>query len=136
MPEEQRNVTVEGWILAVGKEKDNDFHLIVSTDPADGARPNPNRDDLLNVEISALPPLGSASRDVLVEVRKRFRDHFVPTVPDAVAGYTPLEPVHVRITGSLFFDVDHPADLVGPGPPKPSTAWEIHPVADLAVLNR
>jgi hypothetical protein len=37
----------------------------------------------------------------------------------------------VKVTGSLFFDVDHKAGSVGPTGMRPKTAWEIHPVSDI-----
>jgi hypothetical protein len=36
------------------------------------------------------------------------------------------------VTGSLFFDMDHLAGVVGTGEFKPQTAWEIHPVTSIA----
>jgi hypothetical protein len=36
------------------------------------------------------------------------------------------------VTGSLFFDVDHPAGAVGPQGHRPQTAWEIHPISSIA----
>lgn len=132
--EENRNVVVEGWVLASRKEDDNDFHLILSAVPDPGDPPDVAR--IMNVEISGLPPDDVPGRDQLVHARQAFKDHFVPTVPDKVtSSYTSLEPVHVRIMGSLFFDVDHPAGNVGPGKLKPKTAWEIHPILDLQILE-
>src|SRR5262249_44789791 len=50
VPEERRNVTLTGWLYAVKKEaNDNDYHLIVGTDP-NGV---PIR--YMNMEISGLP---------------------------------------------------------------------------------
>src|SRR5437879_2768710 len=69
-------------------------------------------------------------------VRETFKHFLMPTVPDnEAASYTMLDPVHVRITGSIFFDVDHAAGVVGPGNFKPKTAWEIHPITKLEFLN-
>jgi hypothetical protein len=34
VPEENRHVTISGWLYAAKKEADNDFHLIVGTNPA------------------------------------------------------------------------------------------------------
>jgi hypothetical protein len=44
-------------------------------------------------------------------------------------------PVHVRITGSLFWDGEHANQHVGPEGLQPDTAWEIHPIKDLTVLS-
>jgi len=134
--EERKNVTVEGWIVAVGKEADNDFHLIMASDPGVAIEHNPDCDKLINIEISALPPDGTRERDILVKQRNKFKGYFIPPVPDSVQkDYTMLDPVHVRVSGSLFFDVDHVAGAVGPGPLKPSTSWEIHPVTRIEPLD-
>ena len=133
-PEESHKITIEGWVILATKETDNDFHMIVSTvpdpgDPADGWL-------LMDAEVSGLPPDGTAGRAQLVSARKQFRDYFVPTVPDATGrGYVALTPVHVRLTGSMFFDMDHKPGVVGPKNFKPATSWEIHPVTDLEVLD-
>jgi len=44
-------------------------------------------------------------------------------------------PVHVRITGSLFWDGEHAKQHVGPEGLQPDTAWEIHPIKDLTVFS-
>jgi len=134
--EEEDNVTVEGWIVATKKESDNDFHVILAAEADLADQPNPDRWKLMNVEVTGLPPTGAPRRADLASVRNEFKNFFVPTVPDSeTSSYTMLQPVHVRITGSLFFDVDHPAGAVGPGPLKPKTAWEIHPITSLEFLS-
>ena len=40
-------------------------------------------------------------------------------------------PLAVAVTGSLFFDMDHVAGVVGTGDFKPDTSWEIHPVTSI-----
>lgn len=136
VPEEREAVVVEGWVLAAKKESDNDFHVILAADPSLADATNPDRWQLMNIEISGLPDAGAPGHKPLTEVRAAFREVFVPVVPDHVGGgYTALEPVHVRVTGSLFFDIDHLPGSVGPGKLKPATAWEIHPVTKLEILE-
>jgi hypothetical protein len=128
--EEDRNVTVPVWLYAIKKEaNDNDYHLITGSDPAVG----PVR--YMNMEITGLP-LGGPNRAKLRVPRdalKQFlRDH-----QDRVTttGYFRFEdPVPVRITGSLFYDIDHKPGVVGSfTEPRrvPATAWEVHPVTEI-----
>lgn len=132
--EENDNVQVEAWVVAASKESDGDFHLILAATELAAASLRPSRWELMNAEVSGLPPAGTAGRPALEHARKQFRAGFVPPVKES-SGYVALEPVHVRITGSLFYDIDHPAGAVGPGPLKPQTSWEIHPVTDLEILE-
>ena len=46
------------------------------------------------------------------------------------------DPVLVRITGSLFYDVDHEPGVVGSFTPPsrvPATSWEIHPITEIVL---
>jgi hypothetical protein len=127
---EQGNVTVKGLILAISKEADNDFHLIVG---------DPECDDggcLINVEVSGLPPAQSPDATALKEVRSKFLAFFDGKEPGTSRGYDKFEPgIPVTLTGSLFFDVDHAAGAVGPKGLKPDSAWEIHPLSDITFQN-
>ena len=124
---EQRNVVVGGFIYAVKKESDNDFHLIV------GDRYCSVGSCLMTVEISGLPAaVTNPNRAHLTDVRAKFIAHFEGKEPGR-SRYTKFDPpIHVTLTGSLFFDVDHEAGVVGPAGLKPDTAWEIHPLSDIA----
>jgi len=125
-PDEQRNVTVGAVIYAISKESDNDFHLIAG---------DPNCRDgscRMNVEVSGLPPSTSASYSTLKAVRDKFLAFFDGTDPGTSGGYDKFDPpISVTLTGSLFFDVDHKAGVVGPTGLRPDSAWEIHPVTDI-----
>ena len=129
--EERRNVRVDGWLYAASRENDNDFHVIIGTDPDDSGKPV-----FLNVEISGLPPSSAASFATLKAVRTAFKKFF-GAHPAGVPGtsydfYKP--PVPVRIEGSLFFDVNH-ATGQKPGPQSLRknipTIWEIHPITKI-----
>jgi len=136
VPEEDDNVEVEGWIIATHKENDNDFHIILATDPGIIDEASPDRWKLMNVEVSGLPPKGTTGRESLVTTREEFKSVFLPAVPDsATKNYTYVKPIHVRIVGSIFFDVDHAPGAVGPDQFKPMTSWEIHPMTSLEFLN-
>ena len=129
--EERRNVRVDGWLYAASRENDNDFHVIIGTDPAAGGKPM-----FLNVEISGLPPSGAASFAKLKATRTEFKKFF-GAHPAGIPGtsydfYQP--PVPVRIDGSLFFDINH-ATGQKPGPQSLRknipTIWEIHPITKI-----
>jgi hypothetical protein len=121
--EEQHNVVVTGFLYASTHESDNDFHCIVGMPPGQPQR-------FVNVELSGLPVSGPA-RAQLRTARTAFKDFFGDNLP-AGSGYTKFDPpIKVKITGSIFFDVDHKAGVVGPQGMRPKTAWEIHPVTDI-----
>jgi hypothetical protein len=127
---ENRNVRVTGYIHAFKKEGDNDYHVIL------GDGPDAENPVYLNVEVSGIPVGGTnANRLKLIAVRKEFKQAF-NLGTSGPAGYKrPNEPIPVRITGSLFWDVDHPAGAVGPDDLKPKSAWEIHPVSEIEFLE-
>jgi hypothetical protein len=120
---ERRNVHLRAFLLAAAKESDNDFHLIL------GVGPDADPDGLMNSEVSGLPtggPFGAR----LKEVRDSFKAQIAGGLPGRT--YDIFDPpIPVEVTGSLFFDLDHPAGAVGPGRLKPSTAWEIHPITKI-----
>lgn len=127
IPEENRNVSVDGWVLFAKKEADNDYHLIIGT--------SENLDDaeLMNVEISGLPPRNSRSFSTLENTRSNFENIFSAALPQIQrAGYAKLTPTHLRITGSLFYDIDHSAGVVGPTGYRAKSAWEIHPITSIS----
>jgi hypothetical protein len=127
VPDEEKNVTVAAYLIAAAKERDNDFHLILQdkdcTDPS----------CRLSVEVIGRPRRDNSSSGVLKAARQFFqeqwplysKEHDIPTVGsfDFV-----IKPVLVRVTGSVFYDVDHGAGHSGPPGYKPGSAWEIHPV--------
>jgi hypothetical protein len=119
---ERHNVTVAAFIYAASKEKDNDYHVIL------GGPDATRTGRFMNAEISGLPK--GTSREQLAIPRQAFKDYFGENVPGrSYAIYDP--PISVKVTGSLFFDVDHLAGVVGPGDYKPQTAWEIHPISSI-----
>jgi hypothetical protein len=128
--EENRRVTVSGWLYAIKKEaNDNDYHMIVGTSPDGGSI------HYMNMEITGLP-LGGPDRAKLRVPRdglKQFLSDQQTRV--GTSGYLRFEdPVPVRVTGSLFYDIDHRPGVVGSfKEPKrvPATAWEVHPVSEI-----
>lgn len=125
LPQEQKVVTVTGFLYAASRESDNDFHCVVGRDPSQTAR-------YMNVEVSALPASSSQFFAPIRTARNQFKAFFTAngnSLP--VTGYDKYDPpIAIKVTGSLFFDVDHVPPAVGPTGMKPKTAWEIHPVSD------
>lgn len=124
--EERRNVRVPAWIYAIKYESDQDWHVIVGTDPA-AAGPR----TLFNAEVSGLPPSSAVAFDRLHDVRQQLADLLGDALPAGSSYHKLTHPIGVVIEGSLFFDVDHAAGVVGPAGLRPDTAWEIHPVTKL-----
>jgi hypothetical protein len=121
--EEQRNVLVDAFIYAAKSESDNDFHLILGTNGTADTR------QYLNGEVSGLPRTGPA-RATLSAVREKFKAQFAShPIGSSYHQFNP--PIPVRVSGSLFYDVDHAPGVVGPGNLKPTTSWEIHPITNI-----
>jgi hypothetical protein len=122
--EEERNVTLVAYLVATKKENDNDYHLILANTPG-GDGP------YLTAEVSGLPRMGSAdNRTSLTNARKEYRQVMGGKVPGP--RYTIVDPpLAVTVTGSLFYDMDHEAGVVGTGDFKPATSWEIHPITSI-----
>jgi hypothetical protein len=124
--EEERNVSVDGWIHYAKKEADNDYHVLVGTSK------DVNQAQLINVEISGLPPHDSKAFDVLKGLRDDFESLFELVLPKMHGSKFPqVTPTHVRVTGSMFYDIDHAAGAVGPTGHRPKSSWEIHPVTKI-----
>ena len=127
---EKSNVKVPAYIYAFRKESDNDYHVIIGDKPG-----TPNL-RYLNAEVSGIPVSGSKeNRDQLWTVRKAFKQAFQLGDEGPDAYFRPDPPVPVRITGSLFWDVEHWPQTVGPTDFAPKTAWEIHPISDIEFLE-
>lgn len=125
--EEDRNVSVDGWIHYAKKEADNDYHVLLGTSK------NVNQAQLMNIEISGLPPHDSKAFDALKGVRDDFENLFELVLPKMRGSKFPqITPTHVRVTGSMFYDIDHPAGAVGPTGHRPKSSWEIHPVTKIS----
>lgn len=129
--EEQENVLITGYIVAINPhEDDNDFHVIVRDD---------TQDVFLNAEVSGLPQ-SCGDRAMFRNARDDFQ---VVMNNQAIApgsgSYRFLEtPVRVVVEGSLFFDGAHGfgcSHCPGPDGAKPQTVWEIHPVFDIKEIQ-
>jgi hypothetical protein len=122
--EEQRNVAVVAYLVASKKENDNDYHLILATTPwGDGP--------YLTAEVSGLPRMGTEEdANRLADAREQYRQLLRGRMPGS--RYKVFDPpLAVSVAGSLFYDMDHVAGVVGTGDYKPDTSWEIHPVTSI-----
>jgi len=130
--EEERNVHVTAFLYAASREDDNDFHLIVGRDP----KASPEM--YITMELSGLPPAGSASLTQLKAARDAFKSFFKAagaTVPGmSYDFYQP--PIQIEVEGSLFFDMSH-AKGSRPGPPslksRMPVIWEVHPISKIVL---
>jgi hypothetical protein len=127
--EEKRNLRVEAWIYGAKKEtNDNDFHLLVASTSSESDGTN-----MMNMEITGLPE--NQFRAQLKVPRDAFK-HFLGDQEPPTGHYQMfVDPIHVRITGSLFYDIDHKPGIVGTGHFKPHTAWEVHPITQIDFLD-
>jgi hypothetical protein len=124
--DEERNVRVPAFIVATKKETDNDFHMILGS-AANGGGP------YMTAEVSGLARTGPEQHRQNLSVA---RDHYraiIKRIPGAK--YEVVKPpISVTVTGSLFYDIDHPPGAVGTGRFVPATSWEVHPVT--AIVGR
>lgn len=128
---EHRNVRLRAFIIAASREPDNDFHLIVGSDPsaADFV--------CMNMELSGTPPDSSDHFRRLSDVRDVYVEFFaahdesLPRLND-YDFYDPAVPVEIE--GSLFFDINH-ATGTPPGPKDLQSVlpvvWELHPITEI-----
>lgn len=121
--EEERNVMVNAFIYAITREKDNDYHIIIGSDP------KRKKTQYFNVEVTGLPTSGKYLPK-LKQIRATCEAHLADVVKSS--GYYEFDqPILVSVGGSLFYDIDHRPGAVGPQGKRPKTAWEIHPVTFL-----
>lgn len=133
-------VSTEGYIHLVAFESDDsDYHIQMNENATNEAT------DLLSCVVVEIPhPKAAASSalgDDFAAARKLIRDKcFAGAQPTG----TVKQPLHVRVTGQLFFDLYHMFHSKDPGggrgkavdhhPMKATTIWEIHPVTRIELL--
>jgi hypothetical protein len=122
--DEQKNVRLEKsiFLYAMKNEDDNDYHLII------GDNIKLSKANLFNIEISGVPKSGNTT---ILKVRNFFKDNFGQVCGPKYAVFKD-DPIPIKVSGSVFYDVDHPAGQVGPVGMRPKTSWEIHPVASIS----
>ena len=110
------------------KESDNDYHVII------GDNVKKTKATFFNIEISGVPKTGNAAnKKALQTIRDFFEDNFVQLCGSKYAIFD-SNPVPVSVQGSVFFDIDHKAGVVGPIGFRPKAAWEIHAVSAIKFL--
>ncbi|MSR60478.1 MAG: hypothetical protein EXS05_23030 [Planctomycetaceae bacterium] len=127
--EEMRNVRVTAYIYAAKREPDNDFHLILGRGPSETVGRN-----MMTAEVTGLPRTGPF-RAQMKTARDEFKAFFGPQHLPSASYRVFVDPIRVRVKGSLFYDVDHAPGIVGTGDYKPETSWEIHPVTKIEFLE-
>ncbi|MBL7927153.1 MAG: hypothetical protein JNK61_09610 [Bacteroidia bacterium] len=122
--QEKKNITIQtAYIYAVSREDDNDFHVIV------GDTLPYNASKSINVELSGLPNPPNAASDSLQNARTSFEAFMGEKCSGAYTLFNP--PIPIKVSGSLFYDVDHAPGIIGTGIFKPNTSWELHPVSQI-----
>jgi hypothetical protein len=122
--EEEKNVTVSAYLYALKKEADNDFHIILGSDPDSSVS------RFMTAEVSGLPEAGPFKAP-LKAVRDKFKSNPATSQVNTSSYIVFDPPIPVAVKGSLFYDVDHQPGEIGPSGYRPQTSWEIHPVTDI-----
>ena len=120
---------VRAWIYAIKYEADQDWHVIIGTDPSTTSK------TFFNAEVSGLPSQSSSAFDTLLKVRQRLANILDNDLPQQGGYHKYEDPIPVLIEGSLFYDIDHAPGVVGPTGMRPRTAWEIHPITSLDLIQ-
>jgi hypothetical protein len=121
---EKRSVKVLAFIYWVNNEADQDFHVVLgSTSQFTTAT------IFMNSEVSGLPkahPTQSPFPQDRAVIRAILAKH-----PNANGLF--VTPIPVTVSGSLLWDGEHRfPNNVGPKKLRPTKAWEIHPIKQLA----
>jgi hypothetical protein len=128
VPEEDKNVTIkEAYIYSISRQADNDFQVIIGSDP------DYRKAVFCNIEVSGLPESSKPSYSTLNNVRTKFKNKFGNICTKALLLMD--NPVKISVTGSLFFDVEKKPGKSGPKKLRTTTAWEIHPVTEIIFLQ-
>lgn len=118
--EEKKNVKLSNiFLFAIKRESDNDYHMIIGD----------KKGHFFNVECSGLPTHNATDYPQLEAARTKITEHFSEMCS---AKYAVFESgIPIEVTGSIFFDVDHKAGVIGPEGYRPKTAWEVHPMSNI-----
>lgn len=138
---EGQMVTTEGYVHLVAFEvdDDSDYHIQINDKKTNSPA------DLSPCLIVEIPhPQAAATPDLALKfaaARKTLRDQcFDGAIPNG----TVATPLHVRVTGQLFYDLSHVATPSDPGGGRgktvagtkmhATTCWELHPVTQIEIL--
>lgn len=107
------------FLYGISFETDHDFHCIMGDSLGK---------HFMNCEVTGLPDASNANYALFKSVRDSVKSS-VGTAFMFKSGYTKFAPAKkVTIIGSLFFDCDHAAGIVGFDTCKAKTAVELHPL--------
>jgi hypothetical protein len=122
--EEDRNVRIdEAWVFAVSRQEDNDYLLVLGSDP------DYMKAKFFNAEVTGLPESSKETYNMFNDLRTKVKTQF-----GNVCGKPMLfmnKPVKVSVAGSLLFDAEGKPGKDDPKKMKSATSWEIHPVAEI-----
>lgn len=133
---EDINLSIICWLYTYKYEDDGDYHLIV------GSSKNKDQARYFSAEISGLPKKGSINYQFYDRLKKA-REEFYTVIDGCPVCqkkyYTKMfdTPIKVKITGSLYWDIDHSGNSrhSGTGDFSSESCWEIHPVTEIEVLQ-
>lgn len=117
---------LEAYLWCCRHENDNDYHLILGDRYGNGP--------FMTAEVGGLPDPGKEELSThrsqyndLKAARDKFKSYFGEHLPGKTweVFETPLK---LKISGMLFFDIDHGIGVAGTGRYRPQTCWELHPV--------
>ncbi len=131
--EEQKNIILKKvFILAIYREEDNDFHVVLCDIPVyDGVAA------LFSAEVSGLPDAAQVSSSTMNEL-ENVREAITNQLGDLNCGRIFMFKkggMPVKVKGSLFFDVHHAGQVHGRQGLNPKSAWEIHPITKFEWLE-
>jgi hypothetical protein len=138
--EEGQIVQTDGYIhLVADEDDDSDYHIQINGNPTN------DPDMLTPCYIVEVPHPDAAGNPDLSARFAKVRDFIRENCFDGKAPTgTVKTPLHVRVTGQLFFDLFHAAHSTDPGggrgkkvaghPMHATTIWEIHPIIDIQTL--
>lgn len=121
-PYEKRKVTVTAWLVMLGKEDDEDYHLVLTND---------DRTDSLIAEIPDPDCKKIKLFPALKTAYTKARSMVDEQVQEPGSSVKELDaPVKVKVTGMLFFD------KIAHGKGHARNGIEIHPITAIAIVNR
>jgi hypothetical protein len=131
--EEIRNVYIRScYLFMIERQIDNDYHLTVGDVDSLGKAKN-----CLNAEISGLPKDGdSISYATILSTRKWMFDRYPKLFKGPAATWFLNtkrfeKPLHIHLSGSLFWDSRHDAKWRSKPNLPVVSQWEVHPIREI-----
>jgi len=127
-------VRTKGWLHVVARKPDGDYHVQIAVSQDDQAQ-------CLIVEVPNPDPrfkVPADLRPIVAAVRNKIDRHLGSMIVTGQLGVHKLKtPVHVTVTGQLFYDATHAKadgsiEARGDEGCHSPTLWELHPVTDIS----